>query len=203
MSSPANVRNETVTGPRPHRWSVDDYHAMVAAGVLAEDLSVELIDGEILDRMPIGNRHMAVLDRLNARFVRAVDPDAVVRVGGSVRLDRWSEPQPDLVLLRPRGDYDHAPAGPADILLAVEVAASSLAWDTGRKAALYARHGLCEYWVFDIDGARILRFARPDGGRWLESGEVAIAPSVPVPGLPGRAVDLSGVLRTREPPAAS
>lgn len=139
------------TDIRKRLFTVDDYHRMGQAGILAEGDRVELIRGEILAMSPIGPPHCASVDRVNRTLNRAVGDRAIVRAGGSVRLDRYSEPQPDIVLLRPRDDfYATRFAGPADILLIVEVGDSSLNYDRKTKTALYAEAGIPEYWIVDI-----------------------------------------------------
>jgi Uma2 family endonuclease len=83
--------------------------------------------------------------------VQGSDNQYIVRTQGAVRLDAWSEPEPDIVLLRPKDDfYASQHPAPADILLIVEVADSSLNFDAGTKARLYAETGIPEYWIVDI-----------------------------------------------------
>src|SRR5678815_5112676 len=116
------------------RFTADDYQRMGQAGILRREDHVELIDGEIIAMTPIGTRHCASVDRANPAFVTKAGDSAIVRVQGSVRLDLYSEPEPDLVLLRPRADfYASAHPGPADILLIVEVADSSIDFDRNVK----------------------------------------------------------------------
>ena len=112
------------------RFTVDEYHQMAHAGILSEDDRVELLDGEIVERSPIGSLHQACVDRLNRLFNTLVGTAAIVRVQGPVQLDLYSEPQPDLLLLRPQDDfYARAHAGPEDVLLVVEVAESTVEYD--------------------------------------------------------------------------
>ena len=87
------------------RFTVDDYHRMGDAGILLEDDRVELIYGQILAMSPIGNPHNAACDRATRALVRAAGDSAIVRVQGSVRLNDYNEPQPDIVLLKPRDDF--------------------------------------------------------------------------------------------------
>jgi|SRR5688572_10360128 len=109
------------------RFTADEYQQMGQVGILSEDDRVELIEGEIIAMTPIGPRHCASVDRLNRAFVTGAGDSAIVRVQGSVGLNFYSEPQPDLVLLRPRTDFCvSAHPGPADILLIVEIAQSSI-----------------------------------------------------------------------------
>lgn len=91
--------------PRHHRMTADEYHRMAEVGLLAPDARVELIEGEILEMAPLGNDHLSVVDQLNHLFVHAVGDRAIVRVQGAVRLSQFSEPQPDLVVLKPRADF--------------------------------------------------------------------------------------------------
>jgi Uma2 family endonuclease len=82
-----------------------------------------------------------------------------------VRLDRFNEPQPDLLLLRPRDDfYATRHPGPADVLLVIEISDSSLAYDRGRKAGLYAEWGVTEYWVADLPHNLLWRYVAPEDG---------------------------------------
>ena len=116
---------------------------------------------------PIGSDHAATTDILNELVARAIATGRVqVRVQGPLRLDRRNEPQPDLMLLRTRPDrYRSRHPTAADVLLLVEVADTSLAYDRGPKLALYARHGVPEVWLVDLVGraVEICREPGPDG----------------------------------------
>lgn len=156
------------------RFTADEYQAMGRAGILREDDRVELIDGEVLAMSPIGPPHTGTVNRLTRLFSVRVGETAIVQVQLPVRLDPHSEPQPDLVLLKPRADfYGTAAAAPDDILLAVEVAQSSLAFDRGIKADLYARRNVAEYWIVDLVHGTVIRHIDPAGGRYRQ---VAVVP---------------------------
>lgn len=149
------------------RFTADEYQAMGQAGILRREDHVELIDGEILTMSPIGLAHIGNVNRLNQFLTRLVGDQALVQVQLPVRLDPYSEPQPDLTLLRPRPDfYGTAMAVPADVLLVIEVAQSSLAFDRGVKAQLYARRGVPEYWIVDLNGGVVIRHTDPIDGRY-------------------------------------
>ncbi len=153
-------------------FDVDDYHRMARAGILSEDDRVELIDGEVVAMTPIGPRHNASVDRANRALVTAVGDQAIVRVQGSVRLDRFREPQPDLVLLRPQSDfYASRLPGPSDILLIVEIAESSLDYDREVKTRIYAESSVPEYWVVALDDRWVWRYSEPRGGAYQKVGE--------------------------------
>jgi Uma2 family endonuclease len=141
-------------------FTVHEYHRMVDAGILTEDDRVELIHGEILAMSPIGPPHNGAILRATQSLVRIVGDRAIVGVQGSVRLDEYDEPQPDLYLLRPRDDfYSSSHASQADIFLIIEMADSSLEYDQGIKMHLYAESRVPEYWVADIRNDRIVAYS--------------------------------------------
>ena len=118
---------------------------MAEAGILTADDRVELLDGEIVEKTPIGSRHAAAVDRLTNALTRTLADRAIVRVQNPIRLSERSELQPDLALLRPRPDfYEHAHPGPADVVLVIEVAETSGDVDRLVKVPLYARAGIPE-----------------------------------------------------------
>lgn len=158
----------TIPFPAPsrHLISVDAFHRMGEAGILGRDDRVELIDGEIIDMSPIGALHAAIVARLASYFSQRVGDKAVVWCQNPLRLDDISEPEPDIAILRPRADfYTTAHPGPADVLLVIEVADTSLAYDLGTKVPLYARHGIPEVWVIDAATRRTSVFRWPTGDR--------------------------------------
>jgi Uma2 family endonuclease len=178
-----------------HRITVEAYHRMGEAGVLAPDARTELIEGEILDMAPIGSRHASVVNWLNRAFMSAVGERAIVQVQGPVRLGDLSEPEPDLALLKPRADYyrDALP-GAADVLLIVEVADSTQRLDRRVKVPLYARHGIPEVWVIDLENALVHFHRRPGGGAYADVSATERPAVTPIAALPGVAIDLSGTL---------
>ena len=148
--------------------SVADYDRMGEAGILGPDDRVELIEGELIAMAPIGSYHAGAVGGLTYRLVEQVGRHALVWVQNPIRLDNHNEPQPDFALLRPREDeYRNALPGPADVLLIIEVADSSLAFDRTVKANLYARSGIAELWIVDLAGARtwVCRDPSPEGYR--------------------------------------
>jgi Uma2 family endonuclease len=144
---------------------------MVRAGILMEGDRIELIDGELVEMHTIGSRHLACAIRLNHLLVPPLAVRARVSIQGSMRLDRYSEPEPDVLVLRPRADdYASAHPGPADVLLAIEVADTSLAYDRTVKLPLYARAGIAEVWIVDLEARAVEVHREPsaDGYRRFE-----------------------------------
>lgn len=145
-----------------HRLSVADYYRMAEAGILGEDDRCELIEGEIIDMAPIGSRHASTVKRLLRHFERTVGNSAIVSIQDPIRLDARNEPQPDLALLRHRDDfYQQAHPTPGDVLLIVEVADASLRYDREVKLPLYARFGIPEVWIVDLQSSRVEIFRGP------------------------------------------
>ena len=174
--------------PAVHRrlLTVDDYHRMGEAGILTEDDRVELIEGELVVMSPIGSGHVAAVNALNRLLVMAVGDRASVSPQNPVRLDRRSEPQPDFAVLRPRPDgYRTSLPNPDDVLLAVEVADSSLVYDTGAKLALYASRGICEVCVVNLIDREVQIHRKPDGDRYETSFRAGCSDILQIEALPG------------------
>jgi Uma2 family endonuclease len=152
------------------RFSVDEYYRMAKAGILHEDDHIELLDGEIIQMSPIGDRHNGCVLRSNGVFNSRLAGRAVVSVQSPIRLTSGSEPEPDIALLRPRGDfYSTGKPMPQDVLLLIEVSDTTLAYDRDVKLLFYAEAGIPEVWIVDLNAARILvyREPRPDGYRQM------------------------------------
>lgn len=151
--------NELLAQAR-HRITANDFYRMAEAGILSAPDRVELIDGEIVDMAPIGSKHSFVVNRLAQFFTLAAKERYLVGTQNPVRLDGFSEPQPDIALLKPGNYMDYLP-GPADVLLIVEVAHSSIDFDRGVKLNLYARHGIPEVWLLDLAGGELFVYREP------------------------------------------
>lgn len=154
-----------LNGPSRHRFTVDDYYKMAEVGILKPDDRVQLIRGDIIDMPPIGPEHAGEVNRFTRIFVLAFSHRAVVAIQNPVRLERHSEPEPDVALLRPRDDdYRSAHPTPADVLLLVEVAASSLDFDRETKVSLYAEAGIPEYWIVNLVDSVVEVYREPKDG---------------------------------------
>lgn len=150
------------------RFTVEEYHEMGRAGILKPGDRVELIEGEIIQMSPIGSRHAACVDRLNRVLDRSVGDRAIVRVQNPLRIGGHSEPQPDLMLLKPKSDfYASGHPGPADVLLLIEVAATTAESDLEAKLKLYARACVSEVWVLDLEKGRLEVRRDPRGEQYL------------------------------------
>jgi Uma2 family endonuclease len=149
------------------RFTVEDFLAMAEAGILGEDERVELIEGDIIDMPPIGSPHASCVDRLNHFIAARAAGAAIIRVQNPVWISDLSLPQPDLALLRPKGDfYKSGHPRPADTLLVVEVAHTTLSYDRGVKLPLYAAASIPEVWIVDIEGHAIEVYRDPKRARF-------------------------------------
>jgi Uma2 family endonuclease len=181
--------------PSRQKISVDEYYRMAEDGRLAPDARVELIEGVIVPMAPIGPEHCGVTDQLASLFMRACDRRAIVRVQGAIRLSNWTEPEPDLALLKPRDDYyrKQHPSG-ADILLVVEVSESSLRYDRHTKVPLYARYGVPEVWIVNLQNREVHFYgARTESG-YAEVSSERDPKRMALRELPGVGIDLSSIL---------
>jgi len=149
-----------------HVFTVADFEQMAATGILSEDDRVELIEGEIIEMSPIGNRHAACVDRLNELIV-GLRLNVIVRVQSSIQLDDYWQPQPDLALLRRRDDFysDLRPKA-ANVLWVIEVADSTFDYDRFVKLPAYARVGIPEAWLANLPQDRIEMYAEPVNGAY-------------------------------------
>ena len=145
-----------------HRFTVEDFAHMGEAGIFAAADRVELIDGEIREMTPIGPSHAGVADRLAELLIIRLAGSVNVRIQNPIRLGRYTEPQPDLVIARRRTDYyagRHPEAG--DVLLVIEVADSSLLYDRVEKAPRYATARIPEAWLVDVSGETVTVYGGP------------------------------------------
>ncbi len=147
----------------PVKWTVDDYHRMIEAGILAER-SVELLAGEICAVAPEGTPHTFRSISLFKRFTKAFGEQAEVRDAHPITLSD-SEPEPDIAVVKGTfEDYEYRQPTAEDVLLIVEIAHSSLDKDINQKRLIYAAAGIQDYWVLDLKNARLLVFREPQDG---------------------------------------
>jgi Uma2 family endonuclease len=148
-----------------HRWTVDEYHQMARAGLLDETDRVELIEGEMIDMAPIGTRHAFLVDRIAELLTGGAHASYMVRVQNPVVLDDRNEPQPDVMLVR-RDNYALRHPNPADVLLVIEVSDTTVEYDRDIKLGLYARHGIPEVWLLNVNAREITVCLEPADGQY-------------------------------------
>ncbi len=150
------------------RFTVHDYHRMGEVGILHEDDRVELIEGELVEMAVIGTRHFSCVNRLTRLLVMNVGDEAIVSVQNPVRLNEYTEPQPDLTVIRPR-DYRVSLPVPEDVLLLIEVSDTTLSYDRGVQLPLYARAGIREVWIVNLPAETMERYTSPSADGYRNS----------------------------------
>jgi Uma2 family endonuclease len=156
--------------------TAEEYRAMAQAGILRPGERVELLGGQILPMAAIHNPHVFLTNRLNEHFAAALYGEnsrrAHVSVQNPIRLSDVSESEPDVALLVPDYETQETPLGPADVLLLVEVADSTLERERDRdvKRPLYAAAGIVEVWIVDVQ-RRYVEVAREPSARGYRSVE--------------------------------
>jgi Uma2 family endonuclease len=160
-----------------HKLHADDYYRMAAAGILTDDDRVEPIDGEIIDMAPIGQDHVGTVNRVTEALFLAFVGRAIVSTHNPIRLDDLSEPQPDFAVLRRRADFytTGTRPGPADVLLLIEVSDSSLRFDRSVKLPLYARAGIPEVWIVDLQHGVVDVHRTPRDGRYEDAATMRMS----------------------------
>lgn len=150
------------------RFTIDEYHRMAENGIFGPDERMELIDGEIVSMSPMGSRHAAVIRRANTLLQKLIsDTSKILQIQLPITLHGDSEPEPDLAVVNARDDFyeDEHPVA-ADVMLLIEVADTSLNYDTGAKQQLYAQNSIGEYWVIDLSSDAIIQYLNPNAGEY-------------------------------------
>jgi len=178
MDLSGGTRNVLHSGPRgvmetevtKKLFTVDEYYRMAEAGILNEDSRVELIEGEIIQMSPIGIRHASCVSRAITLFITSLGKRILLNAQNPLRLSNVTEPQPDILLLKPRADFysSRHPVG-EDTCLVMEVSDTTLRYDRDRKVPLYAKSGVSEVWIEDLQANVILVFRNRAGERYSTS----------------------------------
>ena len=169
-----------------HHFTVSEYERMGETGIFAPDARLELIEGQIIEMSPTGSRHAACVKLLSRILNRMVGDEIIVSTQDPIRLSDFSEPQPDVSLLKYRADfYRSAHPRPEDVLLVIEVAETTVQFDRRVKMPLYARAGIAEALLFNLPEDQVEYFARPEMGAYqddniLSRGEKFESTIVPV-----------------------
>jgi Uma2 family endonuclease len=168
------------------QFTVAEYYKMAEAGILTEDDRVELIRGEIVEMSPIGSRHAGCVMRLITLLTEEVRRAAIVNAQNPVRLDDYSEPQPDIMLLAPREDfYSQSHPTPSDVLLVIEVADTSIGYDRRDKLPLYAEFGIGDVWLVNLNNEVVEVYGDPAAGKYQSVAEARRGETIALPGFEG------------------
>ena len=176
-------------------FTVDDYYRMAEVGILKPQDRVELIEGEIVEMSPIGIRHAMTVNRANMIFARGVGDRAVVAIQNAAHIDNYNEPQPDVVLIRPReGFYGMAHPAPEDVLLLIEVSETSFRFDRNVKLPIYARSGIREVWIVDLNNDVVHMFRNPSERNYSDATSKGRGESISLEAFPDFSVQVDELL---------
>jgi Uma2 family endonuclease len=170
--------------PKHLRFTVDEYYQMYETGILKYYERAEIIDGELIEKMSIGDFHASVVDFLTKFFIKNVPDEILVRVQNPVRLSNFDEPEPDLALADlTKYDGKRHPR-PAEVLLIVEVSDTTLSYDRRTKIPLYAEAEIPEVWLVNLTNQTVQVYTKPVQGafsfvRLLNRGEIVESETVP------------------------
>ncbi|BAY08095.1 Uma2 family endonuclease [Calothrix sp. NIES-2098] len=146
--------------------TVQDYHRMAEAGIFRPEERVELIAGQIIQMVAKGTAHESAITRIDRLLRNRISAQVLLRFQSPVQLDDYSEPEPDVAVVVPDSlDYDDHHPTPSEIFLIIEVADTSLKYDREVKAPLYAKSGILDYWVLDVNKRKlyVYRLPSPEG----------------------------------------
>jgi Uma2 family endonuclease len=162
-----SVQEATLVQVSRHRFTVADYERMCQVGIFSEDERLEPVCGEVIQMSPIGERHAACVAILAQLITLRLQRSALVWVQNPLWLDEYSEPQPDLAVLKPRAThYRTSKPTPDDVLVVIEVSDSTLEYDRKVKMPLYAGAGLPEAWLVNLPEERIEVYTDPASGEY-------------------------------------
>ena len=179
-----------------HRFNVNEYYRMAETGVLRPDARVELLDGKIIDMSPIGPFHGGVTNYLNQIFTTASKSRWLMSVQNPVRLDDHSEPQPDIMLLKPASDfYRKRHPQPEDVFLLVEISDSTLETDQEDKLPAYGRAGVAEVWIVNLNELTVEVYREPNFTGYASKTILQAGDQAKPLAFPDAAVDVAELLK--------
>ncbi len=181
--------------PTKHLTNLDEWRRLGEANIFPPESRIELINGEILDMAPIGFNHAGHLKRVNNLLTILVIGKAIVSVQDPLQLGDLSEPEPDFMLLKPNADYYSSRHPVADdVLLLIEVSDTSLQFDQNQKLRLYARHGIPEYWLLNLNDLSLEVYRKPNGELYAEKTTLYAGDSITLSQLPDISIQVADIL---------
>lgn len=153
--------------PARKLFSVREYDELIASGFFVDKKRVELIEGELIEKMTQGDPHIGCINKLNVILTPALIGKAVVSIQNAFAANIYSAPEPDVAILRFRADfYSTSKAKPEDTLLVIEVSDSTIRYDRQTKIPLYARAGIRESWIVNLPRKILEVHREPKNGRY-------------------------------------
>ncbi len=186
------LATETV---RKHLTDINEWQKLGDANIFPPESRLELIDGEILEMVPIGCNHSGHLNRINKLFTVLTADCADTSVQNPLQLGDLSEPEPDFMLLKPSADfYCSRHPNADDVLLLIEVADSSLSFDQNQKLRLYARHNIPEYWLLNLKDSCIEVYRQPHEDVYGEKTTLRVGDTITLSQLNQLTINIADIL---------
>lgn len=149
--------------PKLRQITIAEYDLMIESGVFDENEQIELLNGVIIEQMPKGTKHSSANDRASRVFYRNFGDNVIIRNQNPVWLDEFSELEPDIVLaILKEDEYENSHPTPDEILLILEIADSTLGYDRNTKGAAYARAGIRQYLLLNVQEKTLEDYREPD-----------------------------------------
>ncbi|MCK5897383.1 MAG: Uma2 family endonuclease [Cocleimonas sp.] len=180
---------------KKHLTNLDEWKRLGEANIFPPGSRLELINGEIIDMAPIGSNHSGHINKLTQTLSRLVLDQAIVSVQNPVQLNDLSEPEPDLMLLKPSSDFysSHHPDA-SHVLLLIEVADSSLNFDQSQKLRLYAIHEIPEYWLLNLKDTCLEVYRQPFDGAYEEKTTLRSGDKITLSQLKNISINIADIL---------
>ncbi len=157
------ISNTVTNGVKPRLITVSEYDRMIEAGIYTENDRIELLNGEIIELMTKGPKHTSANSKIIRFFIRLFDEKVIVRGQDPIRLDDFSQPEPDIVLANwDDKEYAENHPTPADILLVMEISDTTLAYDRDDKAKAYSRNGIRQYLLLNLQNETLEDYREPN-----------------------------------------
>lgn len=177
------IPQTTMPQPVQLRFTVDEYYKMIELGMLKDYEKAEIIEGELIKKMTVGDRHAYVVDVLNRFFSRNLGDEILVRVQNPVRLSDYNEPEPDIVLADLRKFDGRRHPRPEEVILIVEVSDSTVKYDRDKKLPLYAEAEIPEVWIVNLQNEIVEIHTKPGVGLYqlveiFSRGEIVKSKSI-------------------------
>ncbi|HBB33895.1 MAG TPA: hypothetical protein DDZ80_30010 [Cyanobacteria bacterium UBA8803] len=173
------------------RWTVEDYHRMIAAGILTTSDRVELLDGQIIEMVPQDPPHASTTSSFGNNLVILLAGKAWIRTQLPIAIAPNSEPEPDIAIVRIDAQrYRDRHPIPEDIFLLIEIADSTLRPDRTSKAQIYARAGIPEYWIVDINRRQLIVLRQPQAEAYQSEQILAANAQIAPLAFPEVVIDL-------------
>ena len=151
-----------INGVKPRLITVAEYDRMIEAGIYTENDRIELLNGEIIELMPKGPKHVYFNEKIADILKEKLGKTADVRSQNPIILDDFSEPEPDIVLaIPPRENYLENHPTSSDILLVMEISDTTLTYDREAKAKAYSRNGIQQYIVLNVQDNSLEDYRQP------------------------------------------